>query len=212
MNVRGRVPKDGKWVKADNIDIGEPLLYTVEEWGDRMEREWRRATIRGMALFVFLVFPLLAAFLMEAIGWLNSLAISAAVILIFPAVMIILLWMMKRRADQLGLHGGLYTNGIVSIASVGLPVVFLPYLLIEEIKTPRVNFFNRMLTLKIKGFKLPISFELRGVLGEEGIKTLRYMMSKGPEPQGPPELHIYGGRGARIRSIPRNSGKKGSED
>ena len=214
MKVRGRVPKDGKFVKADNIDIGEPLLYSIEEWGDRMEREWRRTTIQGSALFIFLVFPLFASFLifMTEAPLLISVALSTAMALMFPVLMIIILRKVKRKAHQLGLHGGLYDNGIVGITIVEPPVVFVPYPLIEEIKTPRVNFFNRMLTLKIKDFKAPITFEMRAVLGEEGINTLRYKMSKGHEPQGPPELFIYGGRGSRIRSMPKVPAKEETED
>ena len=118
---------------------------------------------------------------------------------------------MKRATEKLGLYSGLYDNGIVSIISVGPQVGFVPYHLIEEIKESRVN-VNRMMMLKLKGFKRPIAYDLKGLLGEEGIQMLYYILHKGPEPHGPPELYIYGGRGSRVRSIPKGPSNDGSKD
>ena len=204
--TRARVPHEGRWVKATNVPIGMPILHTAEEWGERTWLEWRKLMTLVWLLSMTVAYLLFLPWLM-AVGntfWPNAVAMATVVAIGYPLTLTVWIPLSYRKGRRRGIWSGLYENGLVAVLSMTSMPTFVPYHMIEEVSVSRINFLNRMLMLRVKGFKRAGPFDLAGILGEEGLKALHQMMAgpPGPAREGPPELHVYGGRGLRISSIP----------
>ena len=90
--------------------------------------------------------------------------------------------------------------------------MFLPYGLIETIEVKNVKLQGKMLVIKVKGFKRSGPFDMADILGDEGLVALHQMMMGPPRRQEAPELHIYGGRGLRVSSMPGTGKGPDGED
>ncbi len=90
-----------------------------------------------------------------------------------------------------------------------------PYGFIEDFEVKRVNFVNNMLMLRLRDFNKPQPIYMGGLLDVEGQGMLRTMLMGASAMTEAPELHVYGGRASRLRSIPtsaKDTGKGPEED
>jgi hypothetical protein len=214
---RARVPHEGKWVKANNVPIGMPILHTAEEWEELNLRNWRRMLARMWLIALPLSFLILLPYLvvMGVPFWPNAITMASVVALAFPLTMTVWTPLFYRRVRRRGISSGLYENGLVIAVPTDPSLTFIPYWMVEEAEFGPFNLVNRMqmLRVRIKGFKMMPSFDVARILGEEGLAVLRYRILRTPvvTVEGPPELHVYGGRGLRISSIPCRPGNGGGD-
>lgn len=207
--ARARVPYEGKWVKATNVPIGEPFLLSEEEWGERTRRSMRKQLVRfwGGFLVAAYLFYLPVIILMGSRFWPDALVGATVLGVTFPLIMTLVMPLSYRTLRRKGLWNGLTENGLMMAAlSTNLPM-FVPCWLIEGAEVQPFNLVNRLRVLKlsIRGFKVPLSLDMAGVMGDDGMAALQYLMGRPPGParEEPPELHVYGAKGVATSSIPR---------
>jgi hypothetical protein len=204
--MRVKVPGDKRFVTADGIDPGRPILHSSEEWMDRTRRASRVFELGHVLIFGLILLPILVLMFVST-G--NPGAIVIMLVLmatcIFPPVAVILVERRYlRRQERHGTPSGLYTNGIL-FRNPSAPVyLFIPYGSMTSIERGSLG-ERRFLKVGIRGWRSPFYADLLRLLDEDDLTSLGMAMKGGyREPEGPPELHVYGGRGASIRSIPRD--------
>jgi hypothetical protein len=204
--LRGRVPYKGKFVKVDNIPTGEPIMLSTEEWQERSKRILKRNYLGFLVLFPLVVFPVLVGFILlmgETIltGTIITVAIYSS---LFPFIFIIRYFIFARKGWPKGTYTGLFEHGLV-VHIEGMPdSTFIPYRLIRDFHVKKGR-FSKMLMIDIVGFKKPVPNIGLKALQDDGLEILRKMLFKRPEDPEAPELHVYGGRSAKVRSIPNMS-------
>ncbi len=205
--MRVKVPGD-KWgfVIADGIDPGRPVLHSSEEWMDRTRRASRAFELVYVLIFGVILLPILVLFIVST-GSPEVVVIMLVLMAtcIFPPVAVILIerWYLRRQERQ-GTPSGLYTNGIL-FRNPSAPVyLFIPYSSMTSIERGKLG-GRRFLKVGIRGWRSPFYADLLRLLDKDDVTALMMAMRGGyREHEGPPKLHVYGGRGASVRSIPRD--------
>ena len=215
--MRGLVPYKGKFVKADNIPRGEPVLYSAEEWMARNKVERRRYMRRVVVILPAIIIILVSVFyLIAGRPFWPNIAVSVVVYVIaFPLMLSVPEVMNGRRARRAGVYSGLFQNGLMLRVPTREWATFVPYGFIEDFEVKRVNFVNNMLMLRLRDFNKQQPIYMGGLLDVEGQGMLRTMIMGTPAMTEAPELHVYGGRASRLRSIPiraKDIGKGPEED
>ncbi len=210
--MRGLVPYKGKFVKADNIPRGEPVLYSAEEWMARDEVERRRYLRRVQVILPAIIIIVMSVFyLIVGRPFWPDIAVSAvAYAIAFPLMLTIPEVLNGRRARRAGVYSGLFRNGLMLRVPTREWATFVPYGFIEDFEVKR-----DMLMLRLRGFNKPQPIYMGGLLDVEGQGMLRTMIMGTPAMTEAPELHVYGGRASRLRSIPiraKDIGKGPEED
>ncbi len=215
--MRGLVPYKGKFVKADNIPRGEPLLYSAEEWMARNKVERRRYLRRILVILPVTILTIVSVMNLIAGNplW-PDIVVSAVVYTIaFPLMLSIPEVLNGRKARKARVYSGLFQNGLMFRVPTREWATFVPYGLVEDFEVKRVNLVNNMLMLRLRGFKKPQPVYMGGLLDAEGQGMLRTMIMGASVMTEAPELHVYGGRASRLRSIStraKDTGKGSEED
>jgi len=208
---RARVLSGRRWVKAENVPVGEPVLHPLEVWRARTKREWDSIVrslwlvVLPLSLVMFLPWGLSGGGLDFTTGLMLALVMGV----LLPALMTIGYQITWRRVLVRGVFSGLYENGVVAFYPATSIPVFVPYEIIDEVKLRRINLFQRIPMIQVRGHKHPILLPSYRVLGDDGWDWLRQRISHPPVPvaTGPPELHVYGDRGAVRTSVPGTEGR-----
>jgi hypothetical protein len=210
---QARVPYEGKWVKAANVPIGEPILFTSEGWEERTRQYSRKTSVRIFLAFLAMSFLLYLPWLVIEGNrlWPDAFAMAATMAIGFPIMISIVMAFSFRKFARMGIWSGLYEKGLLVTYLNPSQTRFVPYFLMERAEVHPYNFINSlpMLRVNIKGFKQPVTFDVKGILGDDGVALLHQMIAVPPGSMrdGPPELHVYGDGGAVVTSIPGTSGE-----
>lgn len=204
--MRVHVPGERRFVKAEGIRPGRPILHTRDEWMDRT-RETSRAFLRNFTLaFVVIMLPIWVL-LFQGIGdplLSSAMIVPATLSVVVPLVMVLLERRTFKWQERNAIPSGLYENGILFRNMTAPIFLYVPYTSILGFEPGRSG-VRGVLKFKIRGFKTTFYADLFGLLGEDGQAALAMAISDAQDmPRGPPELHVYGGRGARISSVPRD--------
>ncbi len=187
-------------------------MLSAEEWRKREKVDSRR-----WFLIWWLTFPLIFMPLLLIFGWAtgdplfpDTIARALTYSFMFPFMYTIAELYHSRKAFSRGVHTGLFEHGLL-IRGFGLSRAdFIPYALIGNIHLKEGR-FGKALMMDIVGFRKPTRAYRDRVLGEDGLAMLRRMIMRRPEEEEePPELHVYGGRASKLRSIPRTSEESGT--
>ena len=201
------VASDGKFVWAEEIRRGPPILHSKEDWVERSRQVSRRYISTFSILVLVLMIPIFIMFYLalEDMGVFPAFMLT----LLYPALIILLSSLMevyyRKKAERLDLYPGLFAGGL-QFRLVGNVVLFFPY---HEIESFEVVSWPLITTLRmrLRGFKRPIRLNFADtLLGEEGLATLQRMISPEMPKTEPPKLVVYGGRQAKISRIPRRGG------
>jgi hypothetical protein len=203
--VRGKVPYKGKFVKVVNIPPGEPLLLSMEEWITRDKKEGRRDILLLSVFFPAITIPLTFMFLGVIGGetWPDILLFALAYSLPFPMLFAIAELINSRRAFRKGIYTGLFEHGLLIRDMMTTRVNFIPYALIVDFHMVK-KMKNKRMEVDIVGFEKPYQIVRTCVLGDDSIGMLREIVTQ-MAGEDPPDLHVYGGRASKLRSIPRTS-------
>ena len=208
---RARVPAGNKWVVAENVSIGGPVLHPNEEWRARTKREWDAKVLSLWLIVLPLSFVMFVPRGLLGDGMDLTLGLLLAFIMgvILPAVVTIGYRLSWNRIVEGGVFSGLYENGIVAFYPATSTPQFVPYGTIEEVKLRGMKPFQRIPVIQVRGLKHPTVLPIITLLGDDGWDWVRYRISHPPGPVagGPPELHVYGDRGAMVTSVPGIVGK-----
>ena len=215
--MRGLVPYKGKFVKADNIPRGGPILYSAEEWMAREKAALRRYMRRILVILPATIITVVSVFYLIAGHpfWPDIVASAVAYAIAFPLILTVPEVLNGRKARRAGVYSGLFRNGLMLRVPMTGWATFVPYGSVEDFEIKRVNFVNDMLMLRLCGFKKPQPIYMGGLLDVKGQGMLRTMIMRASTRIEAPDLHVYGGRASRVRSIPtvtEDTGKVPEED
>lgn len=203
--LRGRVPYKGKFVKADNIPVGEPILLSVAEWRARDRDEARKSL-----LFLWVVLPVITVPMMMLFHWATDDIqwpdiIYFAIIYGFPlpAMLSITELVNSRRAFRRGVYTGLFENGLRMRLISTTRADFIPYALIVDFRVIE-KWKGKHMEVDIVGFEEPFLVLRDPLLEDDSLGMLRRIITEQGKGE-PPELHVYGGRASKLRAIPRYS-------
>jgi hypothetical protein len=193
--LRVLVARGGKFVKSDDSAIGQPLLYSVEEWFERRKGVSGRYHTRLWLTFSLTIFLLWVLFDLLLLRDFNNFGILWWIMyfLMFAGLTSLGEVWHNRKDRKIGLCSGLYEGGIYFRAFGYAVRLFIPYDQIETF-TPKSWFGIEALTLKLRGFRWKTRLTLMPtILGPDGLILLKQKVSGIPEPVEPPQLVIYGG-------------------
>jgi hypothetical protein len=204
--LRGKVPYKGKFVKVENIPTGEPIMLSAKEWQKRGRKSMRRNLLLYWTLMPVIIFPLWLGLEVITEGELVAEAFYFAFFyaFMFPGIMTIGMVVGPRMGRYKQRYTGLYENGLVIWTPEMRESTFIPYSLIRSfhVKDGR---FNKTLMLDMLGFEKPQPTLGLKILRDDGLAMLGRRTFHGPGPDVPPELHVYGGRSSKVRSLPKGS-------
>ena len=186
-------------------------MLSMEEWREREMVDSRR-----LFLIWWLTFPLIFAPLLLTFGWATGDTLFPDTIVraltysfMFPVMYTIAELYNSRKAFSRGVHTGLFEHGLL-IRGFGLSRAdFIPYALIGNIHLKEGRFGKAMM-MDIVGFQKPFHILRDGVLGDDSIGMLRQIITQMAEEETP-DLHVYGGRASKLRSIQKTSEDPGTE-
>ncbi len=207
MSVKGKVAFNGRFVKTEDIQRGQAILYTPEEWC-RRGRETMSEVLRWQVIaFTFSVVPVWLLFI-ALVGTVNAfiLAWPPVYCLLMISTFQILSKYQQDRELERGNFTGLFEHGLQYRVPFGPDFRFYPYSEIEKVRVDDTWPFPK-LVLRLRGFKRPVkAIHAPTTLGEAGLGLLDRMVSEGPRTEGPPRLVLYGGSGARLEVSKASNG------
>jgi hypothetical protein len=207
--VKQRYIEGGRVRSAPSIDRGELLVYTEEEWRERLSTVQRRMYRTLLVLLSVVYFALIIPIVVATAG-IEDVPIELPIFLLI--MMSIVVWvpgilalMMNRYQSSLMPAVGLYEGGV----QLG-PGLFVPYGEIERVESVdrvpgggrwggrAVKLHPRFKRRPFPGVEVPGYWFLKvEFLGDEGVAELeRGVSGLGEGVQKPPKLVLYGRRGA----------------
>ena len=207
MWLRERILMSGYQVPMDEIDRGQLLVHTSEEWRSRYESYMRsHVTINSV---VYLGLGIILTTLMYlAIGTLGAILLVCLVVL-----MILMVHSAISTGNDLEAGGpspGIYENGIeMPIFPMYATRLFIPWSEANDAWVKRSSIFRDMLYVSVTDSRWRWRFPAT-VLGEEGVATAIHRARTPPtlqipEPEdAPPRLVLYTSEGVRTESIPED--------
>ncbi len=204
--VWGRVPREGKMVKAERIDRGQPVLHSAEDWSQKASSTYN-GILRWLLVFCAMVLIPVWLFVVFLVGltdiywfvypWVYS--------FIYITMFFLMSRSVQKREVEMGIHTGLFQNGLQYRFPFSKSHLFIPYRDIERFSVD-TRWPYKKLVLHLQGFKRPLKLvHAPTILGMDGLQKLEGMIGGLPEPTGPPRLFVYGGRAAKVE-VMKNKG------
>lgn len=198
--MRTYVLRGDRIERADGLDRGGPIVWSVEEWRSRYRAVRRLELGMMLLLFVGMIVVLnVVAWVMSlrddtsVWSFMDSLLMSFLVLVGFPIM--VLADLIADRMPQAATHRGLYEHGVQVNRALFLPydelgeavveggfVRLVPRIPLE--KGPWLVPNPRQWTLELK------------LLGEEGLRELKARVSGEKAAEEPPKLVLYGAPGS----------------
>ena len=195
MVLRTYVLRDGRFVRAEGLDRGKPVLRSAEEWRSIYIGE-RRQMLRTLCILVPVFTYVTLALVLGTSVLITGLFywdITIGVILLTSAVVLIVMAcaVVAERMAWKGPAPGLYEHGVQMD-----PTLFLPYKELSEATVGKgsVGLVPRTPPRRRPpSIGHPVSWTMtKELLGEDGVAALVAKVAGQGEGDEPPRLVIYG--------------------
>jgi hypothetical protein len=202
---RTRVPFRGKWVKADNVHRGDPIVYTPREWQRRASEIRSRSLLWNWIVFppvmictCFITFGLLGGLtdtfwllwaVFYSLGWCSSNTVLE-------------LWQRRKELASSN-YTGLFQYGVQWRLTGNNAHFFLPYSEMVEYRMRRKLLVGDVIEFRIRGFKRPwVDGVLPRILNAGGLEELRRRVDGSAGRFEAPKLVLYDDRSPIIATSP----------